>query len=148
MERGFPVKSSVQTARVLICLLKNCFTDVMNRLNVEFTRHAGKFSHTLTCSDFVDVRCRERSGILLRGPDRKKPDRLAANQSARFARIPDRQKIKCVTLCFTSHRPHEGCAQRPRLPARSIPLRCSASLPPVPAPDWHNDRSPRLRFDA
>ena len=37
--------------------------------------------------------CRERSGILLRGPDRKKPDRLAANQSARFARILDRKKI-------------------------------------------------------
>ena len=32
VERGFPVKSSVQTARVLICLLKNCFTDVMNRM--------------------------------------------------------------------------------------------------------------------
>ena len=31
--------------------------------------------------------------ILLRGPDRKKPDRLAANQSARSARIPDRKKI-------------------------------------------------------
>ena len=45
------------------------------------------------CSDFVDVRCRERSGILLRGSDRKKLDRLAANQSARFARIPDRKKI-------------------------------------------------------
>ena len=34
VERGFPVKSSVQTTWVLICLLKNCFTDVMNRLNV------------------------------------------------------------------------------------------------------------------
>ena len=66
-------------------------------MNVEFARYAVKFSRAF--SDFVDVRCRERSGILLsgpesRGPDRKKPDRLAANQSARFARIPDRKKSK------------------------------------------------------
>ena len=37
--------------------------------------------------------CCEQSGILLRGPDRKKTDGLAANQSTRFARIPDRKKI-------------------------------------------------------
>ena len=60
-------------------------------MNVEFARHAVKFSHTF--SDFVDVRCREQSVILLRGPDCKKPDRLAANQSAHFARIPDRKQI-------------------------------------------------------
>ena len=36
--------------------------------------------------------CRKQSGILLRGPNRKKPDWLAANQSTRFARIPDRKK--------------------------------------------------------
>ena len=65
-------------------------------MNVEFTCHAVKFSHTF--SVFVDVRCREQSGILLRGPDRKKPDRLAASQSVRFARIPDRQKIMCVNI--------------------------------------------------
>ena len=59
-------------------------------MNVEFPSYAVMFSHAF--SDFVDVRCREQSGILLRGPDRKKPDRLAANQSARFARIPDRKK--------------------------------------------------------
>ena len=34
VERVFPVKSSVRTARVLMCLLKDCFADVMNWLNV------------------------------------------------------------------------------------------------------------------
>ena len=60
-------------------------------MNVEFARYAVMRSHAF--SDFADVRCRERSGILLRGPVPKKPDRLAANQSARFARIPDRKKL-------------------------------------------------------
>ena len=60
-------------------------------MNVEFARYAVMFSRAF--SDFVGVRCRERSGILLSGPGRKKPDRLAANQSALIARIPDRQKI-------------------------------------------------------
>ena len=34
------------------------------------------------------------------GPDRKKMDRLAANQSACFARIPDRKKIKSVNQLY------------------------------------------------
>ena len=83
-------------------LLYRCHEPV-ECMNVEFARHVVKFSHTF--SDFVDVRCRERSGILaersgilLRGPDRKEPDRLAANQSARFAGIPDRKKIKLNNL--------------------------------------------------
>ena len=50
--------------------------------------------------------CREQSGILLRGPDRKKPDRLAANQSARFARIPDRKKINSSYSSFTVRSKH------------------------------------------
>ena len=60
--------------------------------NVELTRRAVKFFHT--SSAFVGVCCRERSGILLRRQDREKLDRLAANQSARFARISDRKKKK------------------------------------------------------
>ena len=101
VERGFPVKSSVRTARVFFFfftekLLYRCHERV-ECMNVEFARRAMKFSHT--SSGFVDVRCRERSGILLRGPDRKKPDRLAANQSARFPRIPDRKNIKYFTRC-------------------------------------------------
>ena len=99
VKRGFPVKSSLQTVLVLICLLKNRWHEPVECMNVEFARHAVKFSHTF--SDFVDVRCRERAGILLSGSESfwevrivKKPDRLAANQSARFARIPDRKKNK------------------------------------------------------
>ena len=60
-------------------------------MNVEFARYAVKFSHALSRAVRNPP---ERSGILLRGPDRKKPDRLAANQSTRFARIPDHKKIK------------------------------------------------------
>ena len=77
-------------------LLYRCHEPV-ECMNVEFARHAVKFSYTF--SDFVDLRCRERSGILLRGPDRKKTDRLAANQSTRFTRIPDRKKI---IFCYWS----------------------------------------------
>ena len=80
-------------------------------MNVEFARHAVKrISHTF--SDFVDVRCRERSGILLRSPDRKKPDRLAANQSARFARIPDRKKIKYYITWSDSYGQDPGVLNR------------------------------------
>ena len=41
----------------------------------------------------------ERSGILLRGPDREKPDRQQPIR-ARFARIPDRQKINDNIINF------------------------------------------------
>ena len=72
-------------------------------MNVEFARYAVMFSHAF--SDFVDVCCHKRSGILLRGPDCKKPDRLAANQSARFARILDRKKINTVIVQVVKYLP-------------------------------------------
>ena len=93
-EAGFPCQKFCTNSSSLDLftekLLYRCHEPV-ECMNVEFSRYAVRFSRAF--SDFVDVRCRERCGILLRGPDRKKPDRLAANQSARFARIPDRQKI-------------------------------------------------------
>ena len=45
----------------------------------------------------------ERSRILLSAPDRKKPNRLAANQSVCFARILDRKIIGYDTMrCYIS----------------------------------------------
>ena len=95
VERGFPVKSSVQAARVLF------FFCWKTALQMSWTGWVYECGIPSLCSEvfsyifgLVDVGCRERSGILLRSPDRKKPDRLPAKQSARSARIPDRKQMR------------------------------------------------------
>ena len=105
-------------------------TDECQKLSMSYQIRRSHFENVDRMISAVDDsdRCRERSGILLRGPDLKKPDRLAANQSARFVRIPDRKINKYIY--FPGDVEYYLSSKQKKI----VSQRSFADLPPLPSP--------------